>query len=505
MPTLFFLSASPAARTAAIEAFTPKAVAQWLHDAPTANQALFSKELRQRIAEINGAGFGGQALFELAELLRPSVLSVQSYLMARVAGKAYPLDKDDQAAGEVLLALGREFGQMYSVLLQEFDAATDGAAERSLGLLTHRLVRCVSHLLLSYYCLHLKVPAWVWRDLHALYRLAVQKRKTEDRQRDEAATRQLTPSVEEVYVQTLLLGLADPYTLQGQEILGLYPLLEAWAPAVRLRQASGKTAAAGWVAQLDQDKPPVWQSAGEDAAGPGLDLQALDKLLAGWCERAGSRRSGRYEPRADAETSDDLLRYLRRRWSNVSHSGVNVALEGGVSVTVGFRATHALLSPAPGADAPKSETESWDATLLGDGMLCCEGDVAGRVVLGALLSFQPLAGGDRGLAVVDRVLLERLGGVVKFSLRKITGRVMPAGLQPAKLDPKTPNAYQRALAYVDRDATPVRSFVLIESLRQQEGSVVRLLMETGMKFVKLANRENIALGCARFECVAAVD
>ncbi|WP_156302756.1 hypothetical protein, partial [Methylogaea oryzae] len=257
MPTLFFLSAPPKAKTAAVESFTPSAVAQWLHDAPTGNQVLFSKELLQRIAEINGAGFGGQALFQLAELLRPSVLSVSSYLMARVAGKAYPLDKDDQAAGETLLALGREFGQMYSVLLQEFDAASDGAAERALGLLTHRLLRCVSHLLLSYYCLHLKVPAWVWRDLHALYRLAVQKRKTEERHRDGAAVRQPSPSIEEVYVQTLLLGLADPYALQGQEILGLYSLLESWVPAVRLRPVSGKVAASGWVAQLEQDKPPA--------------------------------------------------------------------------------------------------------------------------------------------------------------------------------------------------------------------------------------------------------
>ncbi|WP_054775040.1 hypothetical protein [Methylogaea oryzae] len=95
--------------------------------------------------------------------------------------------------------------------------------------------------------------------------------------------------------------------------------------------------------------------------------------------------------------------------------------------------------------------------------------------------------------------------MVKFSLRRITGRIMPAGLQPAKVDTKNPNAYQRALAYVDEEAVPVRSFVLIESLRQQEGSVVRLLLETGMKFVRLANRENIALGCARFECVAAVN
>lgn len=520
MPTLYFLSAPPTAKTAAMAGFTPQTVAQWLHNAPTANQASFSKELCQRISEINRAGFGGQALLGLAETLRPAVLSVQSYLLAKVTGKAYPLDAEDQAAGEVLLNLGREYGRMYSVLLQEFDAATDSAAERSLGLLVHRLIRCVSLLLLAYYSLHLKVPAWLWRDMHAMYQLAMQKRKTDDRQRDAAAVHQATSlSVEEVYLQALLLGITDPYSLQGSEILAVYQQLEDWVRVVRLRQVSTKAAAVGWVVQLDQDKPPFWLAAKEAISGPSIDLQALDRHTLGQIERV-TVRTGRFEPRAAADTagalSHDLLRYLRGRWRN--EAGIeNVVVEGGISVVPGFRATHACLSPAADSAKPISglgtppvaetaKSEAWSAALLGDGMLCCDGDVTGRLVLGGLLSYQPLSGGtERGLAVVHRVLLDRLGGVVKFSLRKLTGTVLPAGLQPAKPDPKNPNAYQRALVYVDKSAEPVHSYVMVESLRQQEGSVVRLLMDKGMTFVKLANRESIALGCARFECVAAVD
>lgn len=501
MPTLFFLSATPTPKSPAMEAFTPKAVARWLHDAPTANQAHFSKELCQRIVEINRAGFGGQALFELAELLRPSVLSVLSYLMERVAARGFPLDKDDQAAGEVLLALGREYGQMYSVLLQEYDAVSDAAAERSLGLLIHRLLRCVSHLLLAYYCLHLKIPAWLWRDLHALYRLAVQKRKTDERQRDEAEAPQAMSSPAEIYAQTLLLGVSDPYNLLCPEILDLYRHSSGWAASARLRPVA-ESSEAGWVVALDQDKPPFWQPAGGSGDGLSLDLQALDRLLAGLLERPGVR-AGRYEPRPPSELSPDLLRYLRRFWRNKTNGVEHVAVEGGVNVLAGFRSTHVLLSALPGSDTPLPEP--WHATLLAEGGLCCEGDTPGRLVLGALVSYQPLSGGDRGLAVVDRILIERLGGVVKFSLRKLTGKVMPAGLQPAKLDPKNPNAYQRALLYVDEHLVPVRSFVILESLRQQEGSVVRLLMDSGMSFIKLAKRENIALGCARFECAAAVD
>ncbi|TAN48590.1 MAG: hypothetical protein EPN21_14520 [Methylococcaceae bacterium] len=542
MPTLFFLSAPPTEKTAAMAGFTPDSVAQWLHNAPTANQAQFCIELCRRVGEINRAGFGGRDLLHLAETLRPSVLSVQSYLLARVAGKAYPLDQDDQAAGEVLLNLGREYGQMYSVLLQEIEAAMDSAAERPLGLLIHRLIRCVSLLLLVYYSLHLKVPAWLWRDMHAIYRLAMQKRKTDERQRDAAAVHQtVSLSVKEVYVQALLLGMADPYRLQGSEILALYQQLETLAPMVRLSPLSGKTSAEEWLVQLDKDTPPIRQAAGSVANGLLIDCKTLDQHLAGQIERIRVR-SGRFEPSAAIEStgglSYDLLRHLRRCWRCRAEEGAEfVAVEGGICITSGFRATHALLSPAR-ASAPAVETaapsgglllktthsaltsrpENWEATLLGEGQYCCDGDIPGRLVLGALLSYRPLSYVraaesesaeppvvEQGLAVVDRVFMDRLGGVVKFSLRKLTGKVLPAGLQPAKLDPKNPNIYQRALVYVDDRAAPVRSYLILESLRQQEGSVVRLLTDHGMTFVKLAGRENIALGCSRFACVAAVD
>lgn len=521
--------------------FTPDSVAQWLHNAPTANQAQFCIELCRRVSEINRAGFGGQDLLHLAETLRPSVLSVQSYLLARVAGKAYPLGQDDQAAGEVLLNLGREYGQMYSVLLQEIDASMDSAAERPLGLLIHRLIRCVSLLLLVYYSLHLKVPAWLWRDMHAMYRLAMQKRKTDERQRDAAAVHQtVSLSVKEVYVQALLLGMADPYRLQGAEILALYQQLENLVGRVRLLPVSDAGKAPDWIVQLDKDTPPIRQAPDGVTNGLSIDCKALDKHLADLIART-QLHSGRFEPSVAIEAtgglSYDLLRHLRRCWGYLVDDGAEfVAVAGGISITQGFRATHALLSPtrarAPESAAPggglllktahstlsAGTPENWDATLLADGLYCCDGDIPGRLVLGALLSYRPLsyarpAEGEsaeppavaQGLAVVDRVFMDRLGGVVKFSLRKLTDKVLPAGLQPAKLDPKNPHVYQRALVYVDDHATPVRSYLILDSLRQQAGSVVRLLTDHGMTFVKLAGRENIALGCARFECVAAVD
>jgi hypothetical protein len=517
LPTLFFLSAAPAGKPGAVAAgLTPQALARWLEEAPTANQAQFSKALCQRLGEIQRAGFGGQALFELAELLRPAVLSVQSYLLAKVAGMAYPLEADDQASGELLLELSRLFGQMYSVLLQEYDAAPEGPAARSLGPLVQRLLRSVSHLLLAYYCLHLKIPAWLWRDLHALYRLAQQKNKAEERQRDTAAGHSSASTATEVYVQTLLLGLADPYNLQGQETQDLYQQLGDWAAAARLRPATGK--AGGWLVAQDQDKPPFWQKAGDTAGGLRLDLQGLDKVLAAQLEQNRASRRGRFEPPdPNGGLCPALLRYLQRCWRNEpSGSGDGLADTAGLEILPGFRAIHSALTPAAsgagsgmllGTAAPASQAAgaAWDATWLGDGLYGCEGDVPGRLILGALLSYRSQDGGGLGLAVVDRVLLERLGGVVKFRLRNITGRVMPAGLQPAKRDAKNPNAYQRALLYVDDSVAPVRSFVILDSLRQQEGSIVRLLTDSGMTFVKLAKRENLALGCARFECAAAVD
>jgi hypothetical protein len=220
-----------------------------------------------------------------------------------------------------------------------------------------------------------------------------------------------------------------------------------------------------------------------------------------------TQRSGRFEPNVTADGNDTLsaglLGELHRRWSQPPPP--SSPCPGPLHFIADFKSIHELFGdmvlPAIGT------VPHWTATPLSDGMLGYDRDTPGGVRIGLLLAY--LAEGDpavRGLGVIDRIVMERPDGLVKFRVRPLTERAVSVGLQPARPAPGSEGVYQRALLYLEEvPGGEPRSFVLLQSLRQQEISRVRLLAASGMTFVRLANRRNVAFGFVRFDCLHALE
>lgn len=502
MPTLFFLTAPAPGRANASPEHTPQKMAQWLHDSPAAIPDLFARELLQRLVAINRAPPGGKILLDIAEVLRPGVLRSLEYLTANIEAKTFPLPAEDRERGDLLQGIAREFGRMFGALMQEYDSGKVG--DKSLALLSQRLLRCLDHVLLGYYLLHLKIPAWLWRDVHSVYKQALAKRKHEERVRDDAAASRFA-TAEEVYKQILLLGMSDPYSLHGGEILALRRASEQWTANVGLQNADEP----GWRLAFHEDKPPSWDdrpAAAEDGKTLRLDVRPILSILENPDER-WTHRAGRFEPNpaADSERgalSAGLLKYLHWRWS---HAPAPLAQpQGALHFIPGFNNVHHLFGEIT---VEIASVPYWTATPLADGMLAYDRDTPGGVQIGLLLGFVAENDADvRGVGVVSRVVMDQLDGLVKFQIRPLTLHAVPAGLQPAKLTMNNQGSYQRALLYMEElPGDEPRSFILLQSLRQQEINRVRLLTDNGMTFVRLANRRNIAFGIVGFDCLHAIE
>jgi len=503
LPTLFFLTAPPPGRGNANPEHTPQKMARWLHDSPAAIPDLFAHELLQHLVAINRAPPEGKILLEIAEALRPGVLRSVEYLTANIEAKTFPLPAEDRAHGDLLQGMTREFGRMYGALMQDYDSGKMG--DKSLALLSQRLLRCLDQVLLGYYLLHLKIPAWLWRDVHSVYKQTLAKRKHEERVRDDAAVAGFaTP--EEVYKEILLLGMSDPYCLHGKEILALRRTSAQWTANVALQS----TDEPGWRLAFHEDKPPWWEpkpTGGDNDKTLGLDVRPILKILENPDQR-WTHRAGRFEPNpvADSDSgglSAGLLNYLLWRWS---HAPVPPAPpQGALHFIPGFNNVHHLFGePAP---LNIAAVPHWTATPLTDGMLAYDRDTPGGVQIGLLLGF--VAESDvevRGIGVVSRVSMDQTDGLVKFQIRPLTIRAVTAGLQPAKLTMTNQGSYQRALLYLEEvPGDEPRSFILLQSMRQQEINRVRLLTDNGMTFVRLLNRRNIAFGIVGFDCLHAID
>jgi hypothetical protein len=502
MPTLFFLAAPAPGHSAANAEHTPQSLAQWLHGSPAAIPELFARELLQRLVAINRAPPKGKVLLDIAEVLRPGVLRSLEYLAGNIEAKTFPLPAEDRVRGDLLLGIAREFGRMYAALMLEHDSGK--ASDKTLAHLLQRLLRCLDHVLLGYYLLHLKTPAWLWRDVHSVYKLALVRRKHQERIRDEAAASQYA-TAEEVYKQILLLGLSDPYCLRPEEVLALRRASGQWTANLTLQAMKEP----GWRVAFHEDRPPWWDDAPateEDDKTLGLDVRPLLKILQAPDERQ-AHHTGRFEPNLatglNPPISAGLLQYLHRRWSNAPLS--RTPAKGALCFIPDFNSIHSLFGRA--APSPIDNVSHWMATPLAGDMLGYDRDTPGGVQIGLLLGY--IDGDDpdvRGVGVVSRVLMDQPDGLVKFRMDSLTTCAVTAGLQPAKLTMTNQGSYQRALLYLeDVPGGEPRSFVLLQSMRQQEFNRVRLLTGNGMTFVRLINRRNVAIGIVRFDCLHAVE
>lgn len=502
MPTLFYLTAPPPGDVPASSEHTPQKMAQWLLDSPAAIPDLFAQQLRERLTAINEAPPESRTLLAVAETLLPAVWRSLDYLSANIEAETFPLPEKECRFGAALLDIAREFGRLYGALMYGYDSGAIG--DKLLGLLSQRLLRCLDQLLLGHYLLHLKTPAWLWRDVHSVYRQALARRKHQERVRDDLAESGYA-TAEDIYKQILLLAVSDPYSLQSAEILALHRAGERWAASVAFQGA----AEPGWYVALLEDRPPWWNdrpTGGEDGKALGLNLQAVVALVATAAER-WTHRSGRFEPNVTADGNDTLsaglLGELHRRWSRPVPAPS--PRSGPLHFIIDYKSIHELFGDMV---LPSIDTVShWTATPLSDGMLGYDRDTPGGVRIGLLLAY--LAEGDpavRGLGVISRIVMDRPDGLVKFQIRPLTERAISVGLQPARPAPGTEGVYQRALLYLEEvpESEP-RSFLILQSLRQQEISRVRLLAASGMTFVRLANRRNVAFGFVRFDCLHALE
>jgi hypothetical protein len=424
------------------------------------------------------------------------------YLTANIEAKTFPLPAEDRARGDLLQGIAREFGRMYGALMQDYDSGKVG--DKSLALLSQRLLRCLDHVLLGYYLLHLKIPAWLWRDVHSVYKQVFAKHKHQERVRDDDAANR-SETAEEVYKQILLLAMSDPYSLHAGEILGLRRASEPWTANVTLRNADEP----GWHIAFHEDKPPWWDdhpAPAGDVKTLGLDVRPILKILENPDER-WTHRAGRFEPNPAADSaggalSAGLSKYLHWRWS---HAAAPLAPpQGALHFVPGFNNIHHVFGEIT---LEIDSVPHWTATPLADGMLAYDRDTPGGVQIGLLLGFVAEDDAEvRGVGVVSRVVMDQADGLVKFQIRPLTVRAISAGLQPAKLTMSNQGSYQRALLYLEEVAgDEPRSFLLLQSLRQQEISRVRLLTDNGMTFVRLANRRNVAFGIVGFDCLHALE
>ena len=208
--------------------------------------------LVRQLHALAAAQFPARERAKIAEILREQVSHLHTELARRYAGKPQPEGERETEAIDQAVALWQALWEQYSTCLKpllEGHPDLQGVKPKIL----QRGLFVAKQLVLVHGLARRAVPASVWQELHAYYRLAEMLDCAVTSVTDEQMPHGVGTSCYSTYSHALLLGLADPYAMTVRQIELTDRWLGQWSrklfPYTQQRETEGA------VVLIDLDGP----------------------------------------------------------------------------------------------------------------------------------------------------------------------------------------------------------------------------------------------------------
>jgi hypothetical protein len=289
----------------------PAAVRQWAEQLPLGNLGETARLLHATLQETNRLILPLNHRLTMVETLAPALHTVLSGLQQRLAGQPLPLSSQTRRISAFNSQLLVEFVIAYQAVLDEQQQGSwlFRMTHHDLWpLCIHRMLHYLGHICRVHRLVHQPAPAGLWHAMHRLFLQADHHGRRAERV-NLSWEKGRKESIENCYLQQLLLALLDPSLLSPGELDRVMDDLPGWAPLARLRAPADwqPTLHAYWI-NLKLDSPhtsSASQSSQQDhesGAALLLDLGALHDKISEQLAKAGNG--------ADSK----LLETLARAW-----------------------------------------------------------------------------------------------------------------------------------------------------------------------------------------------
>lgn len=322
----------------------PKRVKAWIDALPRANQAATFKALGEALAAQAATQMDGAQRLGVLEVLRPLLLEGCTALAQQVQGGGIPLPPAKARAFEQLVQFDLSLAGAYRLAVLEYCAPSGGIPFLRGGSVAQGLLRATLHTarcLANAYFLYQQPPPGLWAALHALFRFA-RSHKLDEKPIDEASeSRPL--QVRQVYLQSLLIALSNPYRFSQKEQGELWKLGFDLAGSLELHDTLGADHLFG--IPVESDSGPGYIPAERAASGDALlwiDMSALRNLVDQAIDGAvGNVATLRIKGTRGIDVPVELLRRLRGGWGR-SAARRNTRLAAGhvLETTLGLSGVH---------------------------------------------------------------------------------------------------------------------------------------------------------------------
>jgi len=215
---------------------------RWAHTLPLTSVALVCETVQGQLKALAAAAFSPRERATIAEVLRDLAAHLHTELARRYAGKGQPAVDRELEAAEQAIALWHGLWEQYSMCLKpllEGDPELQGVKAKIL----QRGLYVGKQLVLAHGLARRAVPASLWHELHAYYRLAEMLECAVTAVSDNLLPNAVGISCYSTYSHALLLGLADPCTMSVKQIELTDRWLAMWArkvfPYAQQRETEG--------------------------------------------------------------------------------------------------------------------------------------------------------------------------------------------------------------------------------------------------------------------------
>lgn len=330
---------------------------EWVASLPLVNIRKTGQQAFETLADLNRQHIPYSKRLELAEFFRCPISHVRNNLEKQyLLDSPVPLSIKNRNIATLIQELYAELAIAYKITIEDSLNSSATIKPTQLAIAIHRSLRHLADVLVLSNLAYNQYPENTWREIHCLYSMASDRQLHELPIIDTCCDHDRSSSIDSLYRQILLYGLASAHCLRQRDILALYHRLPEWASLSPLNKPKLNGSNKGdFVARFNSDQPASHISLQKKKLSNRcrmLDTQQLVKYLNKFAtESSPSDRLGIYHPENN-HLSPALLQHLVNAWNApTKRVYMRASMQFELQLAIGLPAIHTLLKEGPKPEA----------------------------------------------------------------------------------------------------------------------------------------------------------
>ena len=334
------------------------AVNQWFNSLPMANISAASKAIYQALKDSNSQIASYKKRLYFLEKIHKPVTELTLNLKKLNLNRKLPLDKKHNSINKLIYGLNKQISLGYKYVLRDVMNCQIfflcPGKQKTMTLALARIIRHHSFQLITYYQFYSSPDKTLWSDIQQLFLFADQENLLDKKVPDPSLIFIKDTSIKKMYLQILLVSIADPYRISQHHINSVFNQLEEWSSLADIYPHQDNDDKEALVIDLSGDSQPTlttFQKVSDKNTIWTLNTSQLDNTHLLECIDDAHTQT--------TEINSELIKQLSLSWDILaSRKHGRRAKKSNLKVAIGLNNVHFVLNGYNEPEWIQSQSES---------------------------------------------------------------------------------------------------------------------------------------------------